>query len=97
MPLFPQTRVITTSDPNGGERPEWKKYAEDFDICELCNNTRMMEDDRFDKYRYFYDRLQNENFMVSLFGLPRFSPKKVTCAKAPGGHRRGLTFGFLAS
>lgn len=65
-----------TGDPNGGERPAWKKYAEDFDICELCNNTRMMEDERFDKYRYFYERLQHEDFMVSLFGLPRFTPKK---------------------
>ena len=65
-----------TGDPNGGDRPTWKKYAKDYDICELCNNTRMMEDDRFDKYRYFYERLQNENFMVSLFGLPRFTPRK---------------------
>ncbi len=65
-----------TGDPNGQGRPQWKKYTEDFDICELCNDTRMMESERFDKYRYFYSRLENESFHVSLFGLPRFMPKK---------------------
>ncbi len=63
-------------DPNGGDRPLWKKYAEDFDICELCNNTHMLEGERFDKYRYFYSRLQEEEFPISPYRLSRFVPKK---------------------
>ena len=27
------------------------------------------------KYRYFYDKLTKNNYQVSLFGLPRFTPK----------------------
>ena len=65
-----------TGDPNGDGRPQWKKYENSFDICELCNNTHMIEaDPHFAKYQYFYDRLSGENYRVSLFGLPRFSPK----------------------
>lgn len=64
-----------TGNPNGSDRPQWKKYAEDFDVCELCNNTHMMEASRFDRYRYFHNRLETEDYHVS-FGLPRFLPKK---------------------
>ena len=27
------------------------------------------------KYHYFYDKLTKNNYQVSLFGLPRFTPK----------------------
>lgn len=64
-----------SGDPNGEGRPVWKKYAEKFDICELCNHTHMIPADQMDKYRYFYEKLTENNFFVSLFGLPRFTPK----------------------
>ena len=64
-----------SGDPNGEGRPVWKKYAEKFDICELCNHTHMIPADQMDKYRYFYEKLTENNFIVSLFGLPRFTPK----------------------
>ena len=66
-----------SGDPNGEGRPVWKKYAEKFDICELCNHTHMIPADQMDKYRYFYEKLTENNFIVSLFGLPRFTPKNV--------------------
>lgn len=62
-------------DPNGGGRPRWKKYAEAFDICQLCNDTHMIPWEQLEKYRYFYNRLTTDNYTVSLFGLPRFTPK----------------------
>ena len=64
-----------SGDPNGEGRPVWKKYAEKFDICELCNHTHMIPADQMDKYRYIYEKLTENNFIVSLFGLPRFTPK----------------------
>ena len=64
-----------SGDPNGEGRPVWKKYAEKFDICELCNHTHMIPAYQMDKYRYFYEKLTENNFIVSLFGLPRFTPK----------------------
>ena len=64
-----------SGDPNGEGRPVWKKYAEKFGICELCNHTHMIPADQMDKYRYFYEKLTENNFIVSLFGLPRFTPK----------------------
>ena len=64
-----------SGDPNGEGRPVWKKYAEKFDIFELCNHTHMIPADQMDKYRYFYEKLTENNFIVSLFGLPRFTPK----------------------
>lgn len=65
-----------TGDPNGGGRPEWKQYAGDFDICELCNDTHMIPAEEQEKYRYFYEKLSTNNFVVKLFGLPRFTPKE---------------------
>ena len=62
-------------DPNGGDRPQWKKYREDFDICELCNRTHMVPREQMDKYRYFYSKLTTNDYKVSLFGLPRFTPR----------------------
>lgn len=35
----------------------------------------MIPADQMDKYRYFYEKLTENNFIVSLFGLPRFTPK----------------------
>ena len=65
-----------TGDPNGGGRPEWKQYGEAFDICELCNHTHMIPAEEQEKYRYFYEKLSTNNFVVRLFGLPRFTPKE---------------------
>ena len=36
----------------------------------------MIPPEQFDKYRYFYDKLSHNDYTVSLFGLPRFTPKK---------------------
>ena len=63
-------------DPNGPALPEWKKYAEDFDVINLNNNTAMMPKDQQDKYFYYYEKLQSNNFVISLFGPPKFTPKK---------------------
>ena len=65
-----------TGDPNGEGRPEWKKYAESFDIINLNNNTAMMPKEQQDKYHYFYEKLQTNNFVVQLFGPARFTPKE---------------------
>ena len=64
-----------SGDPNGEGRPHWKKYQEEFDICELCNHTHMIPQEQMDKYRYFYNKLMVNDYTVSLFGLPRFTPK----------------------
>ncbi|MBR0355744.1 MAG: carboxylesterase family protein [Oscillospiraceae bacterium] len=63
-------------DPNGEGRPHWQRYEKDFDICELCNNTHMIPDEQLEKYRYYYDKLCVNDFVVQLFGLPRLTPKK---------------------
>jgi len=65
-----------TGDPNGGGRPEWKKYVESYNVCELCNNTHMIPEELFAKYDYFYKKLESNNYLMSLFGLPRFTPKQ---------------------
>ena len=65
-----------TGDPNGDGRPEWKKYSESFDIAELNNHTAMIPKDRQEKYRYYYEKLQSNDFVITLFGAPRFTPKK---------------------
>ena len=65
-----------SGDPNGGGRPVWKKYAADYDICELCNDTHMLPPEALEKYRYYYSKLQDNDYVVSLFGLPRFTPKE---------------------
>ena len=65
-----------TGNPNGDNRPEWKKYAESFDIINLNNNSKMIDKADQDKYHYFYEKLQNNNFVISLFGPARFTPKQ---------------------
>ncbi len=69
-------QFCATGDPNGAGRPAWKRYNEDFDICELCNDTHMIPDGELEKYRYFYDKLNTNNFVIRLFGLARFTPKE---------------------
>ncbi|MBD5161895.1 MAG: hypothetical protein HDT14_07805 [Oscillibacter sp.] len=39
-----------SGDPNGEDRPQWKKYAEAFDICRLCSDTRMIPREQLEKY-----------------------------------------------
>ena len=64
-----------TGDPNGDQRPEWKKYSENFDIINLNNHSKMIEKEDQEKYRYYYEKLQNNNYVVSLFGPAKFTPK----------------------
>ena len=64
-----------TGDPNGEGRPAWKKYADNFDIINLNNNTAMIPADEQAKYNYYYEKLQSNNFVITLFGAPRFTPK----------------------
>ena len=64
-----------TGDPNGENRPQWKKYEAAFDVCELSNNTQMIDKTLQEKYHYYYEKLTHNNYRVSLFGLPRFTPK----------------------
>ena len=64
-----------TGNPNGNNRPTWAKYEKDFDIINLNNNTQMMDSSLFEKYHYYVDKLQTNNFVISLFGVPRFTPK----------------------
>lgn len=64
-----------TGDPNGDGRPQWKKYEDAFDVCELCNSTHMIPQEQLAKYHYYYEKLLRNDYVVSLSGLPRFSPK----------------------
>ncbi len=65
-----------TGNPNGDGRPDWKKYADKFDIINLNNNTAMIPASEQEKYNYYYDKLQSNDFVITLFGAPRFTPKK---------------------
>jgi para-nitrobenzyl esterase len=65
-----------TGDPNGEGRPEWKKYEKSFDIINLNNSSAMMPEEQQEKYHYFYHKLETNNFVLRLFGEPRFSEKK---------------------
>ena len=64
-----------TGDPNGKGRPEWKKYTDKFDIINLNNTTAMIPKEEQAKYEYYYEKLQNNNFTLTLFGPPKFTPK----------------------
>ncbi len=35
----------------------------------------MIEKEDQEKYRYYYEKLQNNNYVVSLFGPAKFTPK----------------------
>lgn len=65
-----------SGDPNGDGRPLWEKYAKDYDICRLGNATQMIPEEELEKYRYFYSKLQDNDYVVSLFSLPKLTPKK---------------------
>ncbi len=36
----------------------------------------MMDEAQQEKYHYFYEKLQSNNFVISLFGPARFTPKQ---------------------
>lgn len=46
-------------DPNGENRPVWKPYKEEFDVCDLGNNTHMLSPEEQEKYRYLWKRIQS--------------------------------------
>ena len=64
-----------TGDPNGEGLPEWKAYADKFDIINLNNHSGMMPKEQQEKYDYYYNKLQTNNYVVRLFGAPRFTSK----------------------
>lgn len=45
-------------NPNGKGCPEWRKYEKDFDICVLGNETGMLPEDRYARYRFFEELLE---------------------------------------
>lgn len=63
-----------SGDPNGEGRPEWKKYAAEFDVCELSNDTHMMDEAQQEKYRYYWEKLSSGKYTAMTFGMPRFIP-----------------------
>lgn len=65
-----------TGDPNSEGRPVWKKYAEDYDVINLNNDTKMMSKEETAKYDYYKEKLQTNDFFLSLFGPAKFTPKK---------------------
>ena len=65
-----------TGNPNGEGLPQWKKYEEAFDIINLNNNTAMIPEEEQEKYHYYWKKLLTNDYVVQLFGLPRFTPKK---------------------
>lgn len=65
-----------TGDPNGEGRPQWQPYAREFDICQLGNDTHMVDKSQMEKYHYYYDKLTRCGYTVRLFGLPRFTAEK---------------------
>ena len=65
-----------TGDPNGEGRPQWQPYTREFDICQLGNDTHMVDKSQMEKYHYYYDKLTRCGYTVRLFGLPRFTAEK---------------------
>ena len=64
-----------TGDPNSEGLPEWKEYADKFDIINLNNNSAMIPAEQQEKYHYYYGKLLSNNYVVRLFGAPSFTPK----------------------
>ncbi len=62
-----------SGDPNGGGRPAWKQYSQEFDVCLLGNHTRMLSPEEQEKYAYFWEKLsaQKEAAPVRLGQLAR--------------------------
>lgn len=65
-----------TGNPNSEGRPEWKKYNKDFDVINLNNNSAMFDESVMDKYNYYKEKLQTNDFHLTLFGPPKFIPKE---------------------
>ena len=64
-----------TGDPNGGTRPLWKCYTEDFDVNQLGNDTHMSTEAQMERYRYFMEKLERSSYAVGIRCLPRFAPR----------------------
>lgn len=64
-----------TGDPNGGDRPLWKRYTEDFDVNQLGNDTHMSTEAQMARYRYFMEKLERSSYAVGICCLPRFAPR----------------------
>ena len=65
-----------TGNPNFEGSPEWKKYERDYDIMNLDNESKMVSDEAFDKYTYFYEKLRTCDYRTQLFGPPSFKERK---------------------
>ncbi len=61
-----------TGDPNGDDRPLWKKYGDGFTVMQLDNDSRMIDDpDTIAKYEFLMNYIKNggdTNLMRSLMG-----------------------------
>ena len=63
-------------NPNSNNRPTWKKYSNDYDVMNLNNESKMMNKEETQKYDYYKEKLQTNDFFLSLFGPAKFIPKK---------------------
>lgn len=50
-------QFAASGDPNGENRPEWRAYEGEFDICILGNDSHMMTAEEQEKYAYFWKKL----------------------------------------
>lgn len=63
-----------SGDPNGEGRPNWDRYEENMDVCELCNGTHMFDDAQKEKYRYYWEKLSSGKYAAMTFGMPKLIP-----------------------
>lgn len=56
-------------DPNCPDRPRWKAYAQEFDICVLGNHTAMMPPEEQQRYRYLFDTITAQGKDSDTFGV----------------------------
>lgn len=52
-------QFAASGDPNGENRPVWKQYSEEFDVCDLGNNTHMLTAEEQEKYAYYWKKLSS--------------------------------------
>ena len=66
-------QFAASGDPNGEGRPLWKRFENEFDICDLGNQTHMLSAEEQEKYAYFWKILNEKNPLttVRVRQLPR--------------------------